>query len=127
MRKMDKILGFDDVNGIVSAQAGCILGNLENYCNVRGFQMPYNIGSYGSCMLGGNLATNCGGTRMVRHGSLRENTVGLEAVLANETIIRDMSAIRKDNSGYDIKQLFISSEGSLGVITAAALRCPIKE
>lgn len=77
-------------------------------------------------MLGGNLATNCGGTRMLRHGSLRANTVGLEAVLANGTIIRDMSAIRKDNSGYDIKQLFVGSEGSLGVITEAALRCPIK-
>ena len=100
---MNKILNFDDVNGIISAQSGCILDDLDNYCDERGFQMPYNIGSRGSCMLGGNLATNCGGTRMVRHGSLRANTVGIEAVLANGKIIRDMSTIRKDNSGYDVK------------------------
>lgn len=126
VRKMNKIQGFDDVNGILSAQAGCILDDLEDYCSVRGFEMPYIIGSRGSCMLGGNLATNCGGTRMVRNGSLRENTVGIEAVLADGTIVRDMSAIRKDNSGYDIKQIMLGSEGSLGIITEAALRCPIK-
>ena len=88
--------------------------------------MPYNIGSRGSCMLGGNLATNCGGTRMVRHGSLRANTIGIEAVLANGTVIRDMSTMRKDNSGYDIKQLMIASEGTLGFITEAAVKCPVK-
>jgi len=65
--------------------------------------MPYNIGSRGSCLLGGNIATNCGGTRMLKHGSLRSNVIGLEAVLADGTILNDMSTIRKDNSGYDLK------------------------
>ena len=87
--------------------------------------MPYNIGSRGSCMLGGNLATNCGGSSVIRYKSLRSNTVGLEAVLADGTILNDMSTMRKDNSGYDLKQLMIGSEGTLGIITAAALTCPV--
>ena len=65
--------------------------------------MPYNIGSRGSCMLGGNISTNCGGTMVLRHKSLRANTVGLEAVLPDGTILNDMSTMRKDNSGYDLK------------------------
>lgn len=125
LRKMNKVKGFDDVNGILHAQAGCVLEELEHYCADLGFQMPYTIGSRGSCLLGGNLATHAGGTKMVRHGPLRSNVVGLEAVMADGTIVRDMSAIRKDNSGYDIKQLFVGSEGTLGIITEAALRCPI--
>lgn len=88
--------------------------------------MPYNIGSRGSCLLGGNIATNCGGTRMLKHGSLRSNVIGLEAVLADGTILNDMSTIRKDNSGYDLKQLFVGSEGTLGIVTQAALRCPLQ-
>ena len=103
VKKMNKILEFDDVNGILSAQAGCILEDMNEYVLERGFDIPYNIGSRGSCMLGGNLATNCGGSKVVRYKSLRSNTVGLEAVLANGTILNDMSTMRKDNSGYDIK------------------------
>ena len=98
---------------------------MNNYVLDKGFDMPYNIGSRGSCMLGGNLATNCGGSKVIRYGSLRANTVGLEAVLADGTILNDMSTMRKDNSGYDLKQLFIGSEGTLGLITAAALTCPV--
>ena len=126
MRKMNAILAFDEVNGILSAQAGCILEDMNNYVLERGYDMPYNIGSRGSCMLGGNLATNCGGSSAIRYKSLRSNTVGLEAVLADGTILRDMSTMRKDNSGYDLKQLMIGSEGTLGLITAAALKCPVR-
>ena len=75
-------------------------------------------------MLGGNLATNCGGSKMVKHGSLRSNLVGLEAVLADGRVLSEMTAMRKDNSGYDLKQLFVGSEGTLGLITKAALKCP---
>ena len=124
-KKMNKILDFDNVNGILSAQAGCILEDMSNYVNERGYDMPYNIGSRGSCMLGGNLATNCGGSKFIRYKSLRSNVVGLEAVLADGTILNDMSTMRKDNSGYDLKQLFIGSEGTLGIITEAALTTPI--
>ena len=117
LKKMDKILGFDDVNGILSAEAGCILEDMNNYVLKQGFDIPYNIGSRGSCQLGGNLATNCGGSKVVRYGSMRANLVGMEAVLADGTVLHDMSNIRKDNSGYDLKQLFVGSEGTLGVIT----------
>ena len=125
VRKMDKVLAFDEVNGIMSAQAGCILQSLDEEARSRGFQAPYNIGSRGSCMLGGNIATHCGGSSVVKNKSLRSNVVGLEAVLADGTILADMDTMRKDNSGYDLKQLFIGSEGTLGVVTAAALTCPI--
>ena len=121
---MNKIIAFDDVNGILSAQAGCILEDMSNYVLERGYDMPYNLGSRGSCMLGGNLATNVGGSKVIRYKTLRSNTVGLEAVLADGTILNDMSTMRKDNSGYDLKQLMIGSEGTLGLITSAAITCP---
>ena len=98
---------------------------MNGYVLERGYDMPYNIGSRGSCMLGGNLGTNCGGSKFIRYKSLRSNVVGLEAVLADGTILNDMSTMRKDNSGYDLKQLFIGSEGTLGIITGAALTCPL--
>ena len=116
---------FDDVNGILSGQAGCIADNLSSYLKRFGHDLPYALGSSGSCMLGGNIATNAGGSKQIRHGSLRSNVVGLEAVLADGTILNDMSSIRKNNSGYDLKQLFIGSEGTLGIITQAAITCPL--
>jgi len=125
MRKMNQIRAFDPVNGILSAEAGCILQEIDDYVNDRGFEIPHHIGSRGSCMLGGNLATNVGGSKVVRNKSLRANLVGIEAVLADGTILEDMSAMRKNNSGYDLKQLFVGSEGTLGVMTAAAVTCPI--
>ena len=125
VKKMNQILAFDDVNGILSAQAGCILEDMNDYVLERGFDMCYNIGSRGSCMLGGNLATNCGGSKVIRYGSLRSNLVGLEAVLADGTVLNEMSTMRKDNTGYDLKQLFLGSEGTLGLITQAALTCPV--
>ena len=122
---MNKVLDFDSINGIVSAQAGCILEELNNFVLDRGFDMCYNIGSRGSCQLGGNISSNAGGSKIIRYGSLKSNIVGLEAVLADGTILNDMSTMCKDNTGYDLKQLFIGSEGTLGLITGAAVKCPI--
>lgn len=123
--KMNKILAFDEVNGILSAQAGCILEDMNDFVLTKGYDMAYNIGSRGSCQLGGNIATNAGGSKVIRYGTLRSNLVGIEAVLADGTILNDMSTMRKDNSGYDLKQLFVGSEGTLGIITEAAITCPI--
>ena len=125
VKKMNCVGEFDDINGILSGQAGCIADNLSSYLKSYGYDLPYALASSGSCMLGGNIATNAGGSKQIRHGSLRSNVVGLEAVLADGTILNDMSTIRKNNSGYDLKQLFIGSEGTLGIITQAAITCPL--
>mmetsp|Transcript_1203 Transcript_1203/g.837 ORF Transcript_1203/g.837 Transcript_1203/m.837 type:complete len:161 (-) Transcript_1203:757-1239(-) len=86
--------------------------------------MPLDLGAKGTCMIGGNLATNAGGIHFIRHNSMHANTIGLKAVLANGKILDSMSSLRKDNTGYDLKHLFIGAEGTLGVITEAAILCP---
>ncbi|XP_077009487.1 D-2-hydroxyglutarate dehydrogenase, mitochondrial isoform X2 [Tamandua tetradactyla] len=88
--------------------------------------MPLDLGAKGSCHIGGNVATNAGGLRLLRYGSLRGTVLGLEVVLADGTILDLLSSLRKDNTGYDLKQLFIGSEGTLGVITAVSILCPPK-
>ena len=124
MSRMNSVLGFDEVSSVLSCQAGCVLQDLENWLDDYGHIMPLDLGAKGSCQIGGNAATNAGGVRFIRHGSLRGNIVGLEAVLADGTIIDNMSSLRKDNTGYDLKQLFIGSEGTLGIITALSIITP---
>ena len=124
MSKMDKILKLDEHAGNLVCQAGCILEVLQNYVWERGYTMPLDLGAKGSCQIGGNIATNAGGLRFLRYGSLHGSVLGLEVVLADGTILDNLSALRKDNTGYDLKQLFIGSEGTLGVITACALALP---
>ena len=85
--------------------------------------MPYTIGSRGTCLVGGNLATNAGGTKLIRNNSLHANCIGLKAVLADGRVIDNMSTMRKDNTGYHLKHLFIGSEGTLGIITECAILC----
>ncbi|KAJ8357012.1 hypothetical protein SKAU_G00198060 [Synaphobranchus kaupii] len=123
---MNRVLSFDHVSGILTCQAGCVLENLSNYLEERGFIMPLDLGSKGSCHIGGNVATNAGGLRLLRYGSLRNTVLGLEAVLADGKVLNCLVALRKDNTGYDLKQLFIGSEGTLGVITAISILCPHK-
>ena len=115
---------LDTVSGVVTAQAGCVLQTLDTWLQARGFCMPLDLGARGSCQLGGNLATNAGGVRLLRYGSLHANTLGLEAVLPDGTVLDTLTACRKDNTGYDLKHLFIGAEGTLGVITAAAVLVP---
>uniref|UniRef100_A0A3P8UYX7 D-2-hydroxyglutarate dehydrogenase, mitochondrial n=1 Tax=Cynoglossus semilaevis TaxID=244447 RepID=A0A3P8UYX7_CYNSE len=124
--QMNKILGFDSVSGILSCQAGCVLENLSLYLEERDFIMPLDLGSKGSCQIGGNIATNAGGLRLLRYGSLRGTVLGLEVVLADGRVLDCLNKLRKDNTGYDLKQLFIGSEGTLGVITAVSILCPPK-
>lgn len=104
-------------------QAGCVLQRLDDYARDHGFIMPLDLGAKGSCQIGGNVATNAGGLRLVRYGSLHGSVLGLEVVLANGTVLDLLQTLRKDNTGYDLKQLFIGSEGTLGVITAVSIMC----
>ncbi|XP_061861987.1 D-2-hydroxyglutarate dehydrogenase, mitochondrial isoform X2 [Colius striatus] len=123
---MNKIISFDKVSGILVCQAGCILERLSECLEEQGFVMPLDLGAKGSCHIGGNVATNAGGLRLLRYGSLRGTVLGLEVVLADGSVLDCLASLRKDNTGYDLKQLFIGSEGTLGVITAVSILCPQK-
>ena len=126
MGRMNNVISLDEYGGIVTAEAGIVLEQLNSYLEEKGFIMPLDLGAKGSCQIGGNAATNAGGIRYLRYGSLHGNILGLEAVLPDGTILDTLSTMRKDNTGYDLKQLFIGSEGTLGVITKLALLCPRK-
>ncbi|KAF6361331.1 D-2-hydroxyglutarate dehydrogenase [Rhinolophus ferrumequinum] len=123
---MNQVISFHDVSGILVCQAGCVLEELSLHVEQRDFIMPLDLGAKGSCHIGGNLATNAGGLRFLRYGSLHGTVLGLEVVLADGTILGGLTSLRKDNTGYDLKQLFIGSEGTLGVITAVSILCPPK-
>lgn len=123
---MDRILAFDGVSGVLTCQAGCVLEKLSLYLLEQDYVMPLDLGAKGSCHIGGNVATNAGGLRLLRYGSLRGTVLGLEVVLADGRVLDCLTTLRKDNTGYDLKQLFIGSEGTLGVITAVAILCPRK-
>lgn len=123
---MNNILTFDSISGILTCQAGCVLENLSQYLEERDFIMPLDLGAKGSCHIGGNVATNAGGLRLLRYGSLHGTVLGLEVVLADGRVLDCLATLRKDNTGYDLKQLFIGSEGTLGVITAVSILCPRK-
>lgn len=123
---MNNILTFDSISGILTCQAGCVLENLSCYLEERDYIMPLDLGAKGSCHIGGNVATNAGGLRLLRYGSLHGTVLGLEVVLADGRVLDCLATLRKDNTGYDLKQLFIGSEGTLGVITAVSILCPRK-
>ncbi|XP_060729868.1 D-2-hydroxyglutarate dehydrogenase, mitochondrial isoform X2 [Tachysurus vachellii] len=114
------------LTGIVTCQAGCVLESLSQYVEQHDFVMPLDLGAKGSCHIGGNVSTNAGGLRLLRYGSLRGTVLGLEVVLAGGRVLDCLAKLRKDNTGYDVKQLFIGSEGTLGVITALSILCPRK-
>ena len=121
---LNKVRSFDEVSGVLECDAGCILETLDHQVAEKGYIMPLDLGAKGSCHIGGNVATNAGGLRLVRYGSLHGTVLGLEVVLPDEkgTILRSgMSGLRKDNTGYDLKQLFIGSEGTLGMITGVSI------
>ena len=124
LSRMDKIRSFDDITGTLVADAGCILEVADKYLSERGYIFPLDLGAKGSCHIGGNVATNAGGLRLLRYGSLHGTVIGMEAVLPDGTIVHDLSKLRKNNTGYDLKQLFIGSEGTIGVITGLSITCP---
>lgn len=120
--RMNAIRSIDTIANTLVAEAGCILGNLRRAAHDADRQLPLSLAAEDSCQIGGNLATNAGGVNVVRYGMARELVLGIEAVLPDGEIFHGLRALRKDNTGYDLKQLLIGSEGTLGVITAAALR-----
>lgn len=122
--RMSKIRFFDEVSGTLIVEAGCILEAADQFLAEKGYIFPLDLGAKGSCQIGGNVATNAGGLRLLRYGSLHGTVLGIEAVLPDGTIFRGLDTLRKNNTGYDLKQLFIGSEGTLGIITAVSIICP---
>ncbi|MCK8516857.1 FAD-binding oxidoreductase [Methylonatrum kenyense] len=122
LRRMNRIRDIDADNGTLTAEAGCVLADLQAAAQRIDRLFPLSLASEGSCQIGGNLATNAGGTNVLRYGNARDLTLGLEVVLADGRIWDGLRSLRKDNSGFDLRNLFIGSEGTLGVITAAVLK-----
>lgn len=122
MERMAQIESIDPVNRTATVQAGVVLDTLENTLAEHGLTFPLDLGGRGSCQLGGNASTNAGGMRVIRYGMMREQVLGVEAVLADGRVISSLNQMIKNNTGYDLKQLFIGSEGTLGVITRMVLR-----
>jgi FAD/FMN-containing dehydrogenase len=122
LKRLNKIRSVDPLNYSLVAEAGCILADVQRAADNAERLFPLSLGSEGTCQIGGNLSTNAGGTSVLRYGMMRELVLGLEVVLADGRILSTLGALRKDNTGYDIKSLFLGAEGTLGVITAASLK-----
>jgi D-lactate dehydrogenase (cytochrome) len=122
LRRMDRVRAVDAQDYSMVAEAGCILANLQRAAEAVDRFFPLSLGAEGSCQLGGNLSTNAGGLNVVRYGMARDLVLGLEVVLADGRVLRGLSTLRKDNTGYDLRSLFVGAEGTLGVITAASLK-----
>ena len=119
LQRMAAVRNVDPGNSTITVEAGCVLQNLQTAAEQAGFLFPLSLGAEGSCTIGGNLATNAGGTQVVRYGNARELCLGVEVVTAQGEVWDGLSGLRKDNTGYDLRDLFIGSEGTLGIITAA--------
>lgn len=120
--RMNRVRSIDTIANTLVADAGCILGNLRRAAQEQDRLLPLSLAAEDSSQIGGNVATNAGGVNVVRYGMARELVLGIEAVLPDGEIFNGLQTLRKDNTGYDLKQLFIGSEGTLGVITGVALR-----
>ena len=122
LTRMNAVRSVDTDNLTMTVEAGCILQNLQDVAQNAGVLFPLSLAAEGSCTIGGNLATNAGGTQVVRYGNARELCLGLEVVTAQGDIWHGLTGLRKDNTGYDLRDLFVGSEGTLGIITAATMK-----
>ncbi|MBS1208970.1 MAG: putative D-2-hydroxyglutarate dehydrogenase [Proteobacteria bacterium] len=120
--RLNRVRAVDPDNNTITVEAGCTLADVQTAAAGRGRLFPLSLASEGTCRIGGNLASNAGGVQVLRYGNARELTLGLEVVLPDGRIWDGLRGLRKDNTGYDLKQLFIGSEGTLGIITAAVLK-----
>ncbi len=126
LEKLDQIEELDTTAHTMTVQAGVTMQQAQEAADECGLYFPVDIGARGNCMLGGNVATNAGGTKVIRYGMMRDSVLGLEAVLADGTIISSMNRYIKNNSGFDLKHLFIGTEGVLGIITRIVFRIGVK-
>src|SRR5205807_1020399 len=122
MRRMDKIRDIDTASNTITCEAGVVLQVAQQRASEFDRLFPLSLGAEGSCTIGGNLSTNAGGTTALAYGVAREMALGLEVVLADGRILNGLSKLKKDNTGYDLRNLFIGAEGTLGIITAATLK-----
>ncbi len=122
LSRLKRVRAIDPANNTITVEAGCVLQTLQETAAQAGRLFPLSLAAEGSCQIGGNLSTNAGGVQVLRYGNARELTLGLEVVLPNGEIWEGLRGLRKDNTGYDLKHLFIGAEGTLGIITAAVLK-----
>ena len=120
--RLNKVRAVDPANNTMTVEAGCVLQTLQETAQSVNRLYPLSVGSEGSCQIGGNIATNAGGVQVLRYGNTRDLVLGLEVVLPSGEVLDMLRGLRKDNTGYDLKHLFIGSEGTLGLITAATLK-----
>ncbi len=120
--RMNNVRAFSEIDGSITLDAGCVLETVQNLAAEQGYFFPMSLGAEGSCQIGGNIATNAGGTAVLRYGPMRDLVLGLEVVLPDGTVHDWLTPLRKNNTGYDLKQLFMGAEGTLGIITAATLK-----
>jgi FAD/FMN-containing dehydrogenase len=122
LSRMNRIRAIDPLNDTATVEAGCVLAAIQEAAAQAGRLFPLSLAAEGSCQIGGNLSTNAGGVNVLRYGTAREQVLGLEVVLPDGRVWDGLRGLRKDNTGYDLKQLFLGAEGTLGIITAAVLR-----
>jgi len=122
LERMTAIESVDAMDGVAVIQAGAVLQSVQEQLKDQGFLFPLDLGARGSCTIGGNVATNAGGMNVLRFGMIRNLVLGLEVVLADGTILTSLNQMLKNNTGYDLKQLFIGSEGTLGVVTRVVIK-----
>ena len=120
--RLNRVRELDAANYTITVEAGCILADIQQAAAAQGMLFPLSLGAEGSCQIGGNLSTNAGGNAVLHYGNTRDLVLGLEVVLPDGRVWQDLRGLRKDNTGYDLKHLFIGAEGSLGIITAAILK-----
>ena len=128
--KMNRVIEVDPFNRSMIVESGCILQNIQNTAQDHDLLFPLSLSAEGSCQIGGNISTNAGGVNVLKYGMARDQVMGIEVVLPDGAIFSDLKSLRKDNTGYDLKQLFIGAEGTLGVITKVSLKLassPINE
>ncbi|MBK6715638.1 MAG: FAD-binding oxidoreductase [Burkholderiales bacterium] len=121
-RRLQRVRSIDAANLTMTVEAGCVLQSAQAAAESAGLLLPLSLAAEGSCTVGGNLATNAGGTQVLRYGNARELCLGLEVVTTDGEVWNGLAGLRKDNTGYDLRHLFIGSEGTLGIITAAVMR-----